>query len=345
MPKNKNLSLPLLDISKYLSDPVSSEGDQFVEHLRDVCHNTGFFYLTGHGIANNINNALLTVANDFFALPINEREEIAIGKSPHFRGYTLLENEQTAGKEDWRDQIDIGPEEPALNISESDPPWLRLRGPNQWPNSLPKMAQIVDDWMQLVQPVGMALMQALARGLGQEKSYFDERMQPDAYTRIKIIRYPAQPSNSEQKQGLGLHHDSGILTLILQDSVAGLQVMNNGQLIDVEPIANSLVVNLGEMMQSATNGYLPATKHQVVSPSNGKQRISIAYFMNPRLDAVFKPIPLPKTLAANAPGGQNSDPNDPVFATFGINTLKTRMRSHPDVRQKYYADVDLQNLE
>ncbi len=99
------------------------------------------------------------------------------------------------------------------------------------------------------------------------------------------------------------------------------------------------------MLQTATNGYLRATKHQVVSPPVGQQRISIAYFMNPRLDACFEPIELPTELAAQALGGQNLDPKDPVFTTFGANTLKIRMRSHPDVTEAYYRDVNLSDLE
>jgi len=106
----------------------------------------------------------------------------------------------------------------------------------------------------------------------------------------------------------------------------------------------AFVVNLGEMMQSATNGYLKATKHQVVSPPAGKQRISIAYFVNPRLDARFEAIDLPPELARDATGGQNADPSNPVFSTFGANQLKTRMRSHPDVNAAFYVDVAQDDL-
>ena len=66
--------------------------------------------------------------------------------------------------------------------------------------------------------------------------------------------------------------------------------------------------------------------------------------MNPRLDAQFEPIELPAELAAKAPGGQNPDPGDPVFATFGANTLKIRMRSHPEVTEAFYSDVELKDL-
>lgn len=337
--------LPILDISDYLIDPAGDKAAEFIRELRDTCHGSGFFYLVGHGIDQHFDQATLDIARDFFELPLAEREAIAIGNSPHFRGYTLLESEMTAGRYDWRDQIDIGPEESALELKTNDPPWLRLRGPNQWPPSLPKMSKTVDSWMQQIQPLGMALMQALAQGLGQPANYFDDRMTADAYTRVKIIRYPAQPEQDGSGQGLGLHHDSGIMTFILQDEIPGLQVMSDGKLIDVEPYPGAYVVNLGEMMQSASNGYLRATKHQVVSPPPGKQRISIAYFMNPRLDARFEPMNLPTELAAKAPGGQNVDPADPVFATFGANTLKIRMRAHPEVTAAFYSDVELDDLE
>ena len=333
--------LPILDIQHYLANPNSVEGRQFVTSLLETCHGPGFFYLTGHQIAPEYDQHILEIASQFFDLPTAEREAIAIGNSPHFRGYTLLKNERTNGKVDWRDQIDVGPEESAPDLSPGDPPWNRLRGPNQWPKSLPSMPGIVNLWMDQMQTLGMVLMRALAEGLELPSNYFDDRMSPSPYNRLKISRYPAQPEHANSGQGLGLHHDSGIMTFILQDATPGLQVMSNGDLIDVTSMPGAYIVNLGEMMQSATDGFLKATKHQVVSPPPGSQRLSVAFFLNPRLDAKFAPITLPPKLAAKAAGGQNANPDDPVFHTFGQNTLKIRMRSHPDVTEAFYADVDI----
>ena len=89
--------LPELNIADYLENPHSSAGDNFVQQLRETCHSTGFFYLTGHGIKSENNDQVLDVANRFFALPLPEREKLAIVNSPHFRGYTLLEQEMTNG--------------------------------------------------------------------------------------------------------------------------------------------------------------------------------------------------------------------------------------------------------
>ncbi|MFK8083412.1 MAG: isopenicillin N synthase family dioxygenase [Granulosicoccus sp.] len=337
--------LPELNISTYLADPTAKRALEFINQLRETCHGSGFFYLTGHGVSEQANQATIAIANQFFDLPLSEREAIAIGRSAGFRGYTLLKNERTNGRVDWRDQLDVGPEEPAPRLSPHDPPWQRLRGPNQWPASLPAMSTTINSWMAQMQPVGLALMRALAVGLGKEADFFDSRMAPDPYTRVKIIRYPSQPEEGGSGQGLGLHNDSGLITMILQDSIPGLQVMSDGKLVDVECRPGTFVVNLGEMIQAATNGYLRATAHQVVSPPPGKQRISIAYFINPRLDACFDPIELPAVLAEQASGTQNADSSNPVYASYGTNTLKTRMRSHPDVTARFYSDVQLAGVD
>jgi isopenicillin N synthase-like dioxygenase len=98
-------------------------------------------------------------------------------------------------------------------------------------------------------------------------------------------------------------------------------------------------MNLGEMLQAATSGYLRATKHRVVSPPAGYERLSVSYFFHPCLECVFEPVALPPELLMQAPGGANADPDDPVFARFGDNYLKIRLRSHADVAARHYADV------
>jgi len=329
-------TLPILDISPFLANPFSNEALVFSDLLVQTCHDPGFFFLTGHRIPDRDNDELLRIARKFFSLPEKERHEIAIVNSPHFRGYTILGDERTQGKRDWREQIDIGPEEPALELGQDDPAWLRLRGPNQWPASLPELQVATSSWATKIEAVAMELFRALAMGLGHDYHYFDDKMSPDPYFRIKVSRYPGQFPVSSAHQGLGLHHDSGLFTFILQNQVAGLQVERNGELQEVVPVPGAFIVNLGEMFQAMSAGFLKATKHQVKSPPAGQERISIAYFMNPRLDAVFDPIPLPADYAALATGMQNTNPDDPIHATFGENTLKIRMRAHPDVVAAHY---------
>lgn len=278
-------------------------------------------------------------AREFFALPAQEKQALAIANSPHFRGYTVLGDEQTRGASDWREQLDAGAEEPAAVVGPADPPWLRLRGPNQWPSSLPAMRETVIEWMHSMDRAGLAVLRSLAVGLGQPIGSFDSVLLPRGDPHLKIIRYPAQPTGSQSDQGVGMHHDSGLVSFVLQDDVGGLEVEIDGGLVEVEPRAGSYVMNLGEMLQAATAGYLKATPHRVKSPPPGRERISIAYFCHPRLESEFQPIDLPPELAAQTRGGQNADPNDPIFSTFGDNYLKIRLRSHQDVALAHYADL------
>jgi isopenicillin N synthase-like dioxygenase len=332
-------SLPELDMSGFRADPHGRAGQDFVARLRDACHGLGFCYLAGHGVPAAADATILGEARKFFALPEAQRQALAIARSAHFRGYTVLGGEITKGARDWREQLDLGPEEPEHDVHPGDPAWLRLRGPNQWPESLPTLRPAVLDWMRAMDGVGLAVLRALALGLGQPLEHFDAVVVPRGDPHLKIIRYPATEVRESVGQGVGMHHDSGLVSFVLQDDVGGLQVQVGHRLIDATPRAGTYVMNLGEMLQAATSGYLRATKHRVVSPPPGKERISVAYFFHPRLDCVFEPIALPAELAAEARGGENADPGDPVLKRFGENYLKIRLRSHPDVAAAHYRDV------
>jgi isopenicillin N synthase-like dioxygenase len=331
--------LPVIDLAPLIQDPGSGPAKRSVEALRGACHTPGFCYLTGHGVPADLEHDLLTQARQFFALPLAEKRQLAISNSPHFRGYTVLGGERTRGARDWREQLDLGAEEDAVDVGPEDPPWLRLRGPNQWPSSLPALRGAVLNWMQAMDRVGIVVLRALAVGLGQPADYFDPVVLPRGDPHLKIIRYPPQEPASDDDQGVGMHHDSGLVSFVLQDRVGGLQIRIGDRLLEIDPVTGSYVMNLGEMLQAATNGYLKATPHRVASPPAGSERISIAYFFHPRLDARFEPVELPPELAAQASGGENADPDDPVFSVFGENYLKIRLRSHADVATAHYAGI------
>ena len=331
-------TLPSVDIGGFLRDPTSRASRAFAVELRAACHDPGFCYVYGHGVPPELETALLAAARKFFASPETERRALAIANSPHFRGYTILGDERTKGISDWRDQLDVGPEEPARPVDPRDPAWLRLRGPNQWPEQLPELRELTLAWMSAMEPIGLAAMRALALGLGQPLDFFDAAMLPRGDPHLKIIRYPAQRPDHDTGQGLGLHHDSGLLSFILQDDTGGLFVHTDDAVIEATHREGAYVMNLGEMLQTASGGYLHATKHRVQSPPIGRERISIAYFAHPRLEAEFEPIELPAELARDAGPAQNADPDDPIFRCFGDNYLKIRLRAHPDVAQAHYAD-------
>ena len=180
-----------------MAAPDSRAGRELVARMRDACHGPGFCYLAGHGVPPELDAAIMAAAREFFALPEAERRALAIANSPHFRGYTVLGGERTKGASDWREQLDVGPEEPAAVVTRGDPPWRRLRGPNQWPARLPAMQPTVLAWMRAMDRVGLAVLRALALGLGQPLHHFDDVVLPRGDPHLKIIRYPAQQRDAE----------------------------------------------------------------------------------------------------------------------------------------------------
>ena len=340
-------SLPVVDIASFLEDPTSPGGQAFVAELCEHLHTTGFVYLTGYGVDPELDRALLDRGAEFFALPEADRRALAIGNSAAFRGYTILGDERTQGEADWRDQLDYGPEQVAPEPGHDGPAWLRLRGPNQWPDALPELAPVALEWMEAVHGVGVAVVEAIALGLGQPADRFTGGFVPDHDLHVKIIRYPVNPNaNAAQgatnqgatNQGVGLHHDTGVATFILQSDVAGLQVMIDGELVTAEPMPGSYILNLGAMLQAATGGYLRATPHRVFSPTE-RDRLSVALFFNPTFESTFEPVELPPELAAEAHEDLRDLHGEQIHTLFGENNLKVRLRSHPDVARNHYADV------
>ena len=330
--------LPILDISGFRADPDGADGVAFVEALRDAFHGIGAAYLVGHGVPDELVARVRRVAEEFFALPESERLAIENVHSPQFRGYTRLGNEHTNGRRDLRDQVDIGREVPAPAIGPDDPAWLRLRGPNLWPEGLPAFRATVSEYNAAVEQAGHALMRAVSLALGQPADHFDALVTPPEVL-TKIIRYPAPSEDFPTDQGVGHHTDGGFLTLLHQDAVGGLEAEVYGTWVAVPALPGAFVINIGELLQLVSQGYFRATPHRVVCPPKGVQRISIAYFFNPRYEAKIEPVTLPPELAAAAPGGESANPDNPIFSNYGFNSLKVRLRAHPDVAERHHADL------
>jgi len=333
--------LPLLDLREFTSgDPTRRAA--FVAKLRDTAHHVGFFYLTGYGAHPQLVQDVLQASRDFFALSPQQKQAVHMVHSPQFRGYTAAGDEITRGERDWREQLDIGAERPTIAQTPDAPAWSRLQGPNQWPQDLPTLKPALLAWQDGLTEAARQLLRALALALGQPEDRFDEAFAGTPVQHLKVIRYPGR-NDGESRQGVGAHKDSGCLTLLLQDTQAGLQVLQRDaqgaeRWIDAPPVPGTLIINLGEVLEILSGGYLRATIHQVVSPPQTSDRLSVAFFLSPRLDAELPTLTLPPAQAAQARGVER-DPLNPLIAHTGRNLLKGRLRSHPDVAQRFHADL------
>jgi isopenicillin N synthase-like dioxygenase len=328
-------NLPVLDLRRLDAGPV--EREKFLGELRDAAHEVGFFYLTGHGIDARTCAEVLAVAGAFFALPEEEKLAVEMVHSPHFRGYTRAGGEFTRGERDWREQFDVNSEREAI-WRPGLPAWMRLQGPNLWPPALPELRPGLLAWQARMTAVAATLLRAFAEALGQEPHVLDPVFETAPNQHLKIIRYPGR-DRAASDQGVGPHKDSGILTLLLQDTEAGLEVAAaDGSWVAAPPRPETFVVNIGEMLELASDGYLRATVHRVLAPPAGAERVSVAFFLGARHDCTMPLLELPETLVCAARGPE-SDPENPLFQHAGTNYLKGRLRSHPDVARRHYADL------
>jgi len=329
--------LPLIDLSQ-LETGSADDRAAALQALRQGAREVGFFYIGNHGVPPELDAALMQQARALFALPDADKQAIAMVHSPHFRGYNQVGAELTRGKADWREQIDIGAEREAVPQGAGIPAWTRLQGPNQWPVALPEFRPVVLAWQDAVTDVLLRLLQACAEALGQPRDVFAPIYRDQPYQLMKLIRYPGR-DRVDREQGVGAHKDSELLTLILQDGIGGLQVeLDDGQVIDATPRPGTYIVNIGELLELASDGYLKAAVHRVRSPPPGVERLSAAFFLGARLDATVPALTLPPELAREA-SGYTRDPHNPLFHQVGQNTLKGRLRSHPDVAARHHADL------
>jgi isopenicillin N synthase-like dioxygenase len=239
-------SLPILDLSQLDAGPDAAAS--FRDALRRATHEVGFFYLTGTGIPRALEERMLSTSRAFFALPEADKLTIENTNSPHFRGYTRLGGERTLGAVDWRD---ICPEGTALSAAEraGKPAFARLVGPNQWPDALPALRPVVEEWTAFLSGIAHKLLRAWAEALGEAPTFFDETF-GEPFTLLKIVRYPETEGTD---QGVGSHKDAGVLTLLwIEEGKTGLQVEHGGGWIDAPPAPGALVVNIGEMLEYAT---------------------------------------------------------------------------------------------
>jgi isopenicillin N synthase-like dioxygenase len=207
-----------------------------------------------------------------------------------YRGWFALQDGHPTHKEG----IDIGPDlVRALHHDPADP----LTEPTPLPD-LPDWRAAAAEYYRAMEATGAKLMQALARGLGLDETAFDAAFRNGIST-LRLIRYPVRDvaalDPAHRIDGgymLGAPHvDSGFVTLLAQDGVAGLEVEDRaGNWIGVTPTEGTLVVNFGKLLERWTGGKVRATRHRVVG--SGAERFSIPFFYEPAVDAVIGPLGL-----------------------------------------------------
>jgi isopenicillin N synthase-like dioxygenase len=261
-------------------------GDDVARAIDRACRDNGFFAIVGHGIPLALADELAHAARAFFDLPQARKLELAMAHGGRrWRGYFPLGGELTSGVPDAKEGLYFGRELPA------DDPRVRaglpLHGPNLWPDAVPALRPAVLAWIAAAEEVASLVMSAIARALDLAPDYFARTCMQDPTLLFRIFRYP--PSTTDG-WGVGEHTDYGILTLLLQDDVGGLEVRSRGSWVSVPAERGALVCNIGDMLDRMTGGVYRSTPHRVRNAS-ARDRYSFPFFFDPSWDARVTRIP------------------------------------------------------
>ncbi|KAM0288048.1 hypothetical protein ACHAQH_000116 [Verticillium albo-atrum] len=353
-------SIPILDLA-LAHDPQTKP--RFLEDLRHALLEVGFLYLKNVGISDEIYKRVIAEGKAFFDVPREEKLKIEMKNAKSFLGYSQLSAEITAGAIDNREQIDLSTEHPIPGPS--DPLYYNLLAPNQWPSSsvLPTFRQTFTDYMERMGAVSLAFTSLIAEAIQLPPNAFDKYFDVHQQHKLKVVKYPDLQElglGQAQGQGVGPHKDSMLTSYLLQASAhRGLQVQNvRGEWIDCPPVDGTLVVAIGQGLEALTQGVCVSTTHRVLSPQAGQgPRFSIPFFQGVRGDAEFEDLEnvgvgrvsnevrRQRQQVIEKNGGARLDDVEFTFRkggvakTLGEATLRNRVKSHPDVGERWYPDI------
>ncbi|PON81785.1 Oxoglutarate/iron-dependent dioxygenase [Trema orientale] len=261
------ISIPTINLSAPDSDRRSTIAAEISRAAREL----GFFQIVNHGISPEALDRTIAAVKAFHEQPPEVRSRFyrrEMGTGVSYLSNVDLYQSKAAS---WRDtlQVRLGPTRPA-------------------PEQVPEICRdAVAQWDREVVRLGEVLMDLVGEGLGLGAGRLTELSCLDG--RTMVGHYCPQP---DLTVGLGSHADPGVLTVLLQDHMGGLQIKYGEVWVDVKPVPGALVINIGDLLQIMSNDEYKSVDHRVLANSNREPRVSIAVFFNPSTrDKVFGPLP------------------------------------------------------
>ncbi|CAM6025612.1 unnamed protein product [Sphagnum balticum] len=296
--EHPELEVPVLDLAVLLEDSELEEprpednnqlaGDmiprqrrrqELVKAMAKACQRWGFFQVLNHGVDQALIQRCEAEAHRMFQLPLDVKERVhrPPGASFGYGANTWVNQKVMHWAESFHMQL-----HPTSNIHDMAAKLFAESDPNQFSSA-------VEEYMAAVEGLARRLLELLTEGLGLEPGHFNQYLEKERMTSMRFNFYPPCPEPS-LAIGLRAHTDPHLLTILHQDSVAGLQVQIDGKWIPVKPRPDCFVVNIGDLFQVLSNTMYKSVLHRAVVNSSS-QRLSLACFLNPPLNATVATPP------------------------------------------------------
>lgn len=277
--------IPVIDIGPLRDGSGLEEAGR---RLAWAAEHVGFIYVENHGIEQSLVDDARQVAVEFFRHADEKKLEVVTNE--HHHGY--LRPGQTKmyddARVDLKESFNFGIElEAAVLTAAKDNP---LIGRNEWPSFMPELKQKVYAYFAAASACAVDLLRGFAAGAGLPADTF-VRHTDLPVSRGSLQYYPPQPAELGVEQfGVAAHTDFGVLTVLCQDSLGGLQLQTlDGEWIAVPPIPGTLVVNVGDLLARWSNNRYRSTPHRVINAS-GKERLSLVLAYDPNYESWVDPI-------------------------------------------------------
>lgn len=303
-----DLVIPLIDFSAFLCGDAASK-QQTARAVLTGFQTAGFIYLKNHGIAPSTISTVFTHSAQFFARPQPQKDALAWYSAAANRGYVtqgrekLVVLEQTGTEAEMRQTVPDLKE--SMEIGRDDQPLM----PNMWPTGDEQAVQFKRQMLgffETCKGLHTQVMRAIALGMGIDENWFDSFTDAGDNT-LRLLHYPGvsksifKRDDGQVQVRAGEHSDYGSITLLFQDERGGLQVRSpKGTFVNATPIADTIVVNAGDLLARWSNDTIKSTLHRVVEPPAQSEdthtdtyppRYSIAYFCNPNYDRLIQTLP------------------------------------------------------
>jgi isopenicillin N synthase-like dioxygenase len=287
------VAVPVIDIAGWRHGGDAKRA--IARAFGDALERTGFAVIAGHGIAEPLVLDTYRVVKEFYALPLVEKLRFAPPEPAKTRGYLAVGVESVAATLDDQRPADLCEALVFRSILRES----RTPGGvgNIYPDRPPMLRRQVHDYFWALQELATRLNRIAAVALDLPENYFDPYY-GDPGLVMRFVNYPDQPNEPMPGQlRYGAHHDYGGLTILRQDDApGGLQICDAaGTWHDVPPLAESFVINVGDLMSHWTNGRWRSTLHRVINPprhpTGSTQRLSMVMFTAPSDDAEIMCLP------------------------------------------------------
>ncbi len=277
--------IPSLDIRRFDTDK-----DAFVAELGAAYREWGFCGISGHGLSTEALSNAYDVFKQFFALPTDVKLKYHLKGTGGARGYTPfgIETAKDSKFPDLKEFFHIGRQLPA------DSPYADVMTPNVWPDEIANFKEYGYGLYQSLDNLGARVLQALALHIDLPQNFFADKSN-NGNSILRPIHYPPITAPDIPNVRAGAHEDINFITLLVGASAAGLEVLSHkGEWVAFTAEADTIVVNIGDMLQRLTNHVYPSTTHRVVNPPGEaarNPRYSVPFFLHPNPDYLIETIP------------------------------------------------------